>query len=99
MSSAEPTILERATAERRQARRENWRLLRRRPGFVIGSIISLFWIVCAIGGDAVAPKDAFTGDPFATHAAPNATYWFGTDRLGREQQTKLYKQQLGLPTE
>ncbi len=73
-----------ALTARKTARRETARLLLRRPEFVIGNIIILFWIVCAIGGDAVAPKDAFTGDPFATHAAPNATYWFGTDRLGRD---------------
>jgi len=73
-----------ALTARKTARRETFRLLLRRPEFVIGNIIILFWIVCAIGGNAVAPKDAFTGDPFATHSAPNATYWFGTDRLGRD---------------
>ena len=39
--------------ERRQARRERWRLLRRRPGFIVGSFILLVWVVCALGGAAI----------------------------------------------
>ncbi|MFZ0160490.1 MAG: ABC transporter permease [Kineosporiaceae bacterium] len=73
-----------ALTARKTARRETFRLLLRRPEFVIGNVIILFWIVCAVGGQAVAPKDAFTGDPFATHAAPGAGHLLGTDRLGRD---------------
>ena len=32
-----------------------WRLLLRRPTFVVGGCILLFWIVCAIFGHAIAP--------------------------------------------
>jgi peptide/nickel transport system permease protein len=73
-----------ALTARKTARRETFRLLLRRPEFVIGNVIILFWIVCAVGGQAVAPKDAFTGDPFATHAPPGAGHLLGTDRLGRD---------------
>lgn len=73
-----------ALTARKAARRETFRLLLRRPEFVIGSLIVTFWVICAIGGRAIAPKDPFTGDPFQTHASPGGEYWLGTDRLGRD---------------
>ena len=71
-----------ARAERRQARKERWRLLRRRPGFVIGCLIVLFWIVCAIGGSRITPYDPINdlSEPFLK---PRSGHWFGTDDLGR----------------
>jgi peptide/nickel transport system permease protein len=70
-------------AERRQARRERWKLLLRRPGFIVGVIILLVWIVCAIGGDRITPYPPL--DPeFAPFQSPNSTNWFGTDQLGRD---------------
>ena len=44
--------------ERSIARSERWRLLRRRPGFIIGVLVLAFWLFCAIGGDRVAPYGA-----------------------------------------
>jgi peptide/nickel transport system permease protein len=76
-----------AKLSRRTARRETWRLLRRRPEFLIGSFIVLFWVVCAIGGRAIAPHDPIVGDPFFTYAPPGSkhgSYLLGTDRLGRD---------------
>lgn len=72
-----------ARAERRQARRERWRLLRRRPGFVAGVVILGIWLVCAIGGEALAPHDPFASK-FPTSVAPRAENPFGTDHLGRD---------------
>jgi peptide/nickel transport system permease protein len=69
--------------ERTLARRERWRLLRRRPGFIVGSIVLLFWVVCAVGGERVSPHGALeTGFPAAQ--APSRSYPFGTDQLGRD---------------
>jgi peptide/nickel transport system permease protein len=70
-------------AERRQARRENWRLIRRRPAFVIGSIIVLVWIVCAVFGGLLAPYDPlnFRDTP---HLPPGSKFFFGTDKTGRD---------------
>jgi peptide/nickel transport system permease protein len=72
-----------ATRERKQARRENWRLLRRRPSFIIGSIISAFWIVCAILGDKITPYDPLN---YTTKSklSPRSGHWFGTDKIGRD---------------
>jgi peptide/nickel transport system permease protein len=81
--SAAPTVLQQAAAERKQARRENWRLLRRKPGFLIGSFISLVWIVCAIGERRITPYDPFT-DTTTSKLRPNSDHWFGTDKIGRD---------------
>ena len=69
--------------EKRQARRERLRLLIRRPGFVIGTVILVWWIICAIGGDAITPYNPITS--FSTPSQPPSTeHWMGTDTLGRD---------------
>ena len=69
--------------ERSLARRERWRLLRRRPGFIAGSIVLLFWVVCAVGGEHVSPHGPLqTG--FPSSQAPSGSHLFGTDQLGRD---------------
>jgi peptide/nickel transport system permease protein len=70
-------------SERRQARIEKWHLLRRRPSFVFGTLISLFWVMCALFGTAIAPKDPenFRGK---VYLSPRADHWFGTDSTGRD---------------
>ncbi|HET7725921.1 MAG TPA: ABC transporter permease [Candidatus Limnocylindrales bacterium] len=70
-------------SERAQARVETIRLLLRKPGFLIGNAIVLFWLFCAVFGEAVAPHDPFN-DFFAGHQAPSPEHLFGTDRLGRD---------------
>jgi len=70
-------------AERRQARRERLRLLVRRPGFVVGSVLLLFWLMCAVGGDRITPHDPINdfGPP---SESPSSLYLMGTDQLGRD---------------
>jgi peptide/nickel transport system permease protein len=72
-----------ARGEKRTARRERLRLLVRRPGFIIGSVILLFWIVCAVGGDNITPLDPIN-DFDLSNQRPNADHLFGTDQLGRD---------------
>jgi peptide/nickel transport system permease protein len=70
-------------SERQQARRENWRLIRRRPAFIVGVLIVLVWVVCALLGDRITPHsplDYRTG----THLSPRAKFPFGTDEQGRD---------------
>ncbi len=77
-------------SERKQARRESWRLIRRRPSFIIGSAIVSIWVVCAILGNRITPhhpldfraKDS-SGLP-ALHLSPRAAFPFGTDATGRD---------------
>ena len=61
-----------------------WRLLTRKPTFLVGAAILLFWVVCAIAGNAIAPDSPLAQSLLATNAAPSAAHWFGTDQLGRD---------------
>ena len=61
-----------------------WRLLLRRPSFMIGAAILLFWIVCAVIGNVIAPNDPLAQDLLLLNKAPSAAHWFGTDTLGRD---------------
>jgi peptide/nickel transport system permease protein len=70
-------------SERKQARRENWRLIRRRPSFIIGSIIVLFWTTCAILGESITPRSPFK-PLYGVHQRPGAKFLFGTDKTGRD---------------
>lgn len=56
----------------------------RRPSFLIGTAITLFWIGCAIFGASVVPYDPFETDVMNTLMPPSAAHWFGTDDLGRD---------------
>jgi peptide/nickel transport system permease protein len=61
-----------------------WRLLLTRPTFVVGAVILLFWVACAIFGTAIAPHDPLAQQLLATNQAPSGAHWFGTDQLGRD---------------
>jgi peptide/nickel transport system permease protein len=61
-----------------------WRLLLRRPGFVIGAFILLVWIVCAIFGNTIAPHNPLAQQLLATNQPPSGAHWFGTDQIGRD---------------
>jgi peptide/nickel transport system permease protein len=72
-----------ATSERAQARRETVRALLRRPAFIIGNIVIIGWIICAVLGQRITPYDPF--NYFAAgHLPPSPEHWMGTDRLGRD---------------
>ena len=61
-----------------------WRLLVRRPTFIAGAVILLFWVVCAVFGHAIAPQDPLAQQLLATNKPPAAAHLFGTDQLGRD---------------
>jgi peptide/nickel transport system permease protein len=79
MSTPVPT----GTSERKQARRETWKLIVRRPAFVIGVLIVLFWVVCALFGEQIAPKDPLK-QTVDSNLSPRSGSWFGTDATGRD---------------
>ena len=66
-----------------------WRLLLRRPTFVIGACILLFWIVCAIFGHQIAPYSPLAQQLLNNNTAPSAAHWFGTDTLGRDMLSRV----------
>jgi len=61
-----------------------WRLLLRRPTFIVGAAILLFWVICAVFGHMIAPQDPLAQQLLATNKAPSGAHWFGTDQLGRD---------------
>jgi peptide/nickel transport system permease protein len=83
-----PNVLQASMAERKTARRERWRLLRRRPGFIIGVFIAGFWATCAVLGDRITPYDPFKDRDGLmcgrAPCAPSGKHWFGTDKIGRD---------------
>jgi peptide/nickel transport system permease protein len=65
-------------------RRANMRQLLHSAAFLIGAIILLWWIVCALFGKAFAPYNPVAGSLTAFNDPPSAAHWFGTDSLGRD---------------
>jgi peptide/nickel transport system permease protein len=63
---------------------ERAKALLRSPTFLVGALILLFWVACAIGGHWVVPQDPYASDPLNSLTPPDATHWFGTDQLGRD---------------
>jgi peptide/nickel transport system permease protein len=62
----------------------SWRLVLRRPTFLVGAVIILFWLACALFGSTIAPHDPFAQQLLATNKPPSGAHWFGTDQLGRD---------------
>jgi peptide/nickel transport system permease protein len=61
-----------------------WRLLVRKPTFLTGAAIVLFWVVCAIFGHSFAPYNPLAQQLLSANAGPSGAHWFGTDPLGRD---------------
>lgn len=70
-------------SERQQARRENWRLIRRRPAFIVGVFIVLVWLICFAFASRLVPHHPldFRATP---HLSPRIKFPFGTDDQGRD---------------
>ena len=66
------------------ARRERLQVLVRSKSFIVGAIIVGFWVICAIFGELLVLQDPFASNPLNALQAPSSSYWFGTDRLGRD---------------
>ena len=74
----------RVAEEIRLQRSERWTVLRRNPAFLVGALITAFWLICALFGSTLAPKDPAVLDPLNKLKGPSAAHWFGTDLLGRD---------------
>lgn len=78
------TTADMTLADRRSARRETIRLFLRDPAAIVGIVILLFWICCAIFGERLVPFNPYSTDAEG-HLAPGLDgHWFGTDQLGRD---------------
>jgi peptide/nickel transport system permease protein len=78
-----------SAGERSEARRELLRELIRSPLFWVGTVILLFWIVCAIFGTSIAPQDPNAQNLFAINKPPSSAHLFGTDQLGRDMFSRV----------
>lgn len=72
------------SAGRKDVRREMLREVARSPLFIVGALILLWWIVCAIFGSSIAPHDPNAQNLLAINKAPSGSHIFGTDQLGRD---------------
>ena len=61
-----------------------WRRVLRSASFIVGAVILLFWIGCALFGPWLVPLDPYRDDLMHTLAPPSALHWFGTDQIGRD---------------
>jgi peptide/nickel transport system permease protein len=70
--------------ETKVERNERLRLLLHSPTFLMGCVLAGIWVLCAIFGYLIAPKDPETPDVLNKLVGPSADHIFGTDRLGRD---------------
>ena len=59
-----------------------WRTLRRRPLFIIGALIALFFVLIAIAPNLLSSADPARCDLGDSLRGPSAAGWFGFDRQG-----------------
>jgi peptide/nickel transport system permease protein len=65
-------------------RRETLRQIVRSPTFIVGALVTLFWIVCAVGGNHIAPYDPINDTFTPSYSPPVWAHPFGMDRVGRD---------------
>lgn len=66
-----------------------WRLLLRRPVFVVSAAVLLLIIICVALAPVIAPYPPLQQDLTNTLAGPSAAHWLGTDDLGRDVLSRL----------
>jgi peptide/nickel transport system permease protein len=73
-----------ARSESRTARSVRLRLLVRSPTVIIGGVVILFWVFCALFPGLVTPHDPIYDNQFPPNLSPRWAYPFGTDTNGRD---------------
>lgn len=67
-----------------RARRETFRQILRSKTFVLGALVTVFWVGCAILGEWLAPYDAIDESFAPSYESPTWSHPFGLDRNGRD---------------
>ena len=70
-------------------RREHLAQLVRSAPFIIGAVLLLWWIVCAIFGRSFSPYNPVNGNILKNNLPPSGAHWFGTDSLGRDMLSRV----------
>jgi peptide/nickel transport system permease protein len=65
-------------------RREHLRQLLHSAPFIVGALLLLWWVVCAIFGKLIAPYSPVSGNLIQFNLPPSGAHWLGTDSLGRD---------------
>jgi len=84
MSVADPAAATPATSEKASGRWDHLRQALRSGTFLVGLVIVLFWVFCAIFGTEIVPYDPYADDLLNALMPPSREHWFGTDQLGRD---------------
>lgn len=67
-----------------RVRRETLRAIVRSPTFIVGAVVTLFWVICAIAGTHIAPYDPINDSFTPSYSPPAWAHPFGMDRVGRD---------------
>lgn len=75
--------------DRKQIAKERRSLLFRTPGFIIGALITAFWVLCALFPELLtewSPNQVIRLEDGSTipRAPPSSVAWFGTDGIGND---------------
>jgi peptide/nickel transport system permease protein len=65
-------------------RRETLKQIVRSPTFIVGAIVTLFWVVCALAGTHILPYDPINDTFTPSYHSPTWAHPFGMDRVGRD---------------
>lgn len=66
-----------------------WRVARRNPTLVVGTVLVLFVILIGVIGPFLAPFDPVKQDYYAAVQSPSAAHLLGTDKFGRDQLSRI----------
>jgi peptide/nickel transport system permease protein len=73
----------------RRIRREHLHQLLKSKTFVVGAVLLLWWVVCAVFGGSFSPDNPLNQNLLLVNAAPSSAHWFGTDSLGRDMLSRV----------
>jgi peptide/nickel transport system permease protein len=68
----------------KRVRRETLRQILRSPAFIVGIVVTTFWVVCAIFGYQIAPYPPIDESFAPSYEAPSWGHPMGLDRVGRD---------------
>jgi peptide/nickel transport system permease protein len=72
-----------------RVRRETLFQILRSKTFIIGAVVTLFWVVCAVFGQWIAPHDPINDSFAPSYQAPSWAHIFGLDRNGRDVLSRI----------